>query len=102
MGVKLHVKKIENDPKTGAMVNTEVVFHCPGCKCAHFVRVHGADPVWSWNGSIESPTFSPSLLAMANMADKRCHSFVKDGKIQFLNDCFHELAGQTVDIPDWD
>lgn len=32
----------------------------------------------------------------------RCHSFVRDGKIQFLNDCQHALAGQTVDLPDWE
>lgn len=31
-----------------------------------------------------------------------CHSFVTDGKIQFLNDCFHSLKGQTVDLPDWE
>ena len=30
-----------------------------------------------------------------------CHSFVKDGQIQFLSDCSHELAGQTVPLPDW-
>ena len=27
-----------------------------------------------------------------------CHSFVTDGKIQFLGDCTHELAGQTVEL----
>jgi len=32
----------------------------------------------------------------------RCHSIVTDGKIAFLTDCFHTLAGQTVDLPDWD
>lgn len=25
-----------------------------------------------------------------------------DGRIQFLNDCTHALAGQTVDLPDWE
>ena len=30
-----------------------------------------------------------------------CHSFVRDGRIQFLDDCSHELAGQTVDLPAW-
>ena len=27
---------------------------------------------------------------------------VKDGRIQFLSDYTHELAGQTIEIPDWD
>jgi hypothetical protein len=33
-----------------------------------------------------------------------CHSYVTDGKIRFLDDCTHELAGKTVeleDVPDW-
>ena len=29
----------------------------------------------------------------------RCHSFVTDGRIQFLSDSTHVLAGQTVDLP---
>jgi hypothetical protein len=29
-----------------------------------------------------------------------CHSFVTDGRIQFLTDSNHALAGQTVDLPD--
>jgi len=29
-----------------------------------------------------------------------CHSFVTDGRIQFLGDCTHNLAGQTVDLPE--
>lgn len=31
-----------------------------------------------------------------------CHSFVIDGRIQFLGNCMHKLAGQTVDLPDWE
>ena len=58
---------------------------------------------WSWNGSIEAPTFSPSILCRTPGKDSTevCHSFVKDGNIQFLGDCTHALAGQTVVIPEW-
>ncbi|MGC4033677.1 MAG: hypothetical protein QM754_18485 [Tepidisphaeraceae bacterium] len=28
----------------------------------------------------------------------RCHSFVRDGQIEFLGDCTHELAGKTVPL----
>ena len=28
-----------------------------------------------------------------------CHSFITDGRIQFLNDCTHALAGHTVPLP---
>ena len=30
----------------------------------------------------------------------RGHSYVTDGRIQYLSDCTHPLAGQTVDLPD--
>lgn len=30
-----------------------------------------------------------------------CHSFVTEGQIHFLADCTHDLAGHTVDLPDW-
>lgn len=88
-------------------------------------------PCWSFNGNGDAPTFTPSILVRAvridggdaeierildtyklpeereaMLADKRintvCHSFVTDGRIQFLGDCTHALAGQTVDLPDWE
>jgi hypothetical protein len=71
-------------------------FFCPGCQ-----RVHLFDTRWSFNGSLEAPTFSPSLLCDGNTPERRCHSFVTGGRIQFLGDCHHALAGQTVEIPDW-
>jgi len=72
--------------------------HCPGCRHAHCFEV----PRWSWNGSYTAPTFTPSMLCNKDYPESRCHSFVTDGRIQFLTDCWHPLAGQTVDIPDWD
>lgn len=74
------------------------VFHCPGCGYGHNVEV----PRWSWNGSMEKPTFAPSLLVNQHDPQSRCHSFVTEGQIRFLSDCWHTLAGRTVDLPDWD
>ena len=28
--------------------------------------------------------------------------FIREGKIQFLPDCSHSLAGKTVEMPDFD
>jgi hypothetical protein len=88
-------------------------FYCPGCK-----RGHGFDSRWSFNRNLERPTFQPSLLVrgVEQITDEEaerilagehikprpfvCHSFVTDGKIHFLNDCTHELAGQTVKMED--
>ncbi len=98
-----------------------LMFWCPGCDGAHQVRVgEGPGPRWGYNGDAERPTFTPSVLVQGVdrltdaervqvMAGKDvnprpivCHSFVTDGRIQFLSDCTHALAGQTVDLPDWE
>lgn len=89
----------QSDTETGK----KLLFYCPGCKQYHaFVVDRNMHPVWTWNGDMEKPTFSPSLL-VHGATDKRCHSFVRDGKIEFLSDCFHELRGQTVEMKgiDW-
>lgn len=80
----------------------QVRFDCPGCKCSHsFTTKSPTNYVWTWNGSLDKPTFSPSLLCNKDYPEMRCHSFVTDGKIQFLGDCFHKLKNQTVELPDY-
>lgn len=79
-------------------------FWCPGCDGVHVVTLSRKDgsPMWTWDGNVDAPTFSPSILVTGGGHDKsRCHSFVRGGKIEFLGDCTHALAGKTVDIPDW-
>lgn len=78
-------------------------FHCPGCGYDHAYRVKPAknSPVWKWNGSTVAPTFQPSLLVNGSDPEHRCHLFMTNGKIQFLQDCHHALAGKTVDCPAW-
>lgn len=75
-------------------------FRCPGCDYAHIVRVSGPRPCWSWNGNLDKPTFTPSLVVGPG-SPMQCHSFITDGRIQFLNDSWHHLKGQTVEIPEW-
>jgi len=64
---------------------------------------HPARPRWTWNGDLVRPTFSPSLLVTWEWGEERtkkvCHSFIRDGRIQFLGDCTHAQAGRTVDLP---
>jgi len=102
-----------------------VSFKCPGCRLYHNLPVEGAGTTWQFNGDVEKPTLSPSILARggccyqpdwheqerrrgAEQCDKGrpdedgismchvCHSFVREGRIEFLSDCTHSLAGQTV------
>jgi hypothetical protein len=99
MGAKIH------DMGEDEVGYRNLVFHCPGCGYGHPFRIgHGAVdlPTWTWNGSFDKPTFTPSLLCNKDHPASRCHSFVTDGRIAFLSDCWHSLAGQTVEIPDWD
>lgn len=104
-------------PRAARADGDRVHFWCPGCDQAHGITVG----TWTWNGDLELPTFTPSVLIRGNQwskdeypeyfkprhaavapgADTVCHSFVTDGRIQFLGDCTHELAGQTVDLPEW-
>lgn len=83
-------------------------FFCPGCDSTHAVNSHPDGPRWTYNGNPQNPTFTPSILVTCrwaqhddSMKDDVCHSFVTDGRIQFLSDCTHKMAGQTVEIPEW-
>lgn len=84
------------------------MFWCPGCDGAHQVNVFEVEnrqgPLWSYNGNPDAPTFSPSILVQGHMHGRPivCHSFVTDGRVRFLTDCSHSLAGQTVDLPDFE
>ncbi|MDO8995561.1 MAG: DUF6527 family protein [Sediminibacterium sp.] len=81
--------------------NEQVWIYCPGCKTHHaFTTKHPTFAPWQWNGSEQNPTFSPSMLVNKMDPESRCHSFVRDGKIQFLDDCFHGLKNQTVELPE--
>lgn len=72
-------------------------FVCPGCGYGHLF-----DNRWTFNNDYEKPSFTPSLLVNQNYPASRCHSFVTDGKIKFLDDCWHELRGLEVDLPEVD
>ena len=102
-----------------------VYFKCPGCNCDHGVWTEKNDQahaVWDFNGNMDAPTFSPSILVrwvetpqnlekdekgnfikgadgrVKGAKDMVCHSFITNGMIQFLGDCTHELAGKTVEM----
>lgn len=55
---------------------------------------------WSWNGSMDAPTLRPSVLTTSSYAGVpyTCHSWINDGAAVFLDDCTHELRGQTVPL----
>lgn len=46
--------------------NVEVdglAFWCAGCQQRHMIRYgHGSGPRWTWNGDVDKPVISPSIL----------------------------------------
>ena len=92
-------------PKIRRLQNTGLYyFICPACKTPHEIGTDPRDqfPVWEINKDLEKPTIRPSIAVESSCRGERtyCHSYVTDGKIKFLDDCTHELKGQTVDLPD--
>ena len=107
-----------------------VLMHwCPGCGRRHAFEIekpNSSGSVWSWNGSIEAPSFSPSMhitssvpavsgaelkaILLRRQAGEQveipyhritiCHYYLREGRIEFLSDSGHTLAGQSVDLPD--
>jgi len=84
-------------------------YYCQGCQSSHMIKIgQGAGPRWGWNGSMEAPTFSPSVMVTYDGPDAGvdgappavCHTFIKDGRVQFLGDCTHQFAGTTQALPD--
>lgn len=102
-----------------------LMFVCPGCQTpqmlsdgstytptgVHVLAVNSTtkQPQWTWDGNLEAPTLSPSILSRtAPFVDGApqgvCHSYLKAGVFEFLSDCTHEFAGQHVpmpDLPEW-
>ena len=79
------VLPVSNDPHL-------FLFWCEGCGYMHHIDTRR----WVFNYDMHKPTVSPSLLLHPGENHPRCHIFVKEGKIQYLADCTHALAGQTV------
>jgi len=76
------------------------MFYCPGCEISHVFYVGVPNyPSWIFNGNLDKPTFTPSLL---NFGRIRCHLFLTDGVLRFLSDCGHKLAGKNVSLVDFD
>lgn len=90
---------------------------CPGCDECHAIHVdtpNSSGARWTFDGNADAPTFSPSInIRSGRFVDMYyvdeedppesaiCHYFLHAGRLEFLGDCTHALAGQTVDLPDF-
>lgn len=84
-----------------------LMFVCPGCALdgstgLHILSVTSSSvtsPSWGWDGNLEAPTLSPSILT-GKGTDRICHSFLKAGLFEFLTDSTHAFSGKKIAIPD--
>jgi hypothetical protein len=79
--------------------HTQYLYWCPGCGYEHAFALKSEGGHHDFNMDLNNPTVSPSLLQDFVPA-QRCHSYIKNGMIQFLNDCHHPLRGQTIELPE--
>lgn len=92
------------------VVYQALAFICPGCALfsgsgLHLLPVNTTEhsPSWDWDRNLKYPTLYPSILTGRGTKNV-CHSYLKEGVFQFLNDSTHALAGQSVEmvgLPDW-
>jgi hypothetical protein len=80
---------------------------CPACE-----EAHQYGPRWTFNGNVDTPSFSPSMkITWGRYADPNhkaespdenriCHYFLTDGELRFCGDCTHSMGGRTVPLPD--
>jgi len=109
-GIFLHKRKTRKAQKDEAppvllpIVNDsgKYIYFCPGCLTNHMINTNRSlgQPCHKLTGPLNKPTVRASVLSMGNKRlDKpHCHSFITEGRISFMEDCTHKLAGQTVDM----
>lgn len=83
---------------------------CPGCK-----ELHQLPDSWTFDGNLEKPTFSPSFkhtsyrwtggytadgIGLGEKYQFVCHYILTAGVLNFCSDSMHELAGQSVPLPE--
>lgn len=92
--------------ENGVVIAKAYFFVCPGCGQGHQYRVRkdGKRPSWAFTGTVDSPTFHPSMLvrwADPGGKEQICHFFVKAGRIEFCGDSTHPHAGKTLELKDF-
>ena len=96
-------------------------YWCPGCEAETGFGLHGIainpnkqgnGAGWDFSGTLECPTYAPSQKTEGAKKNPNggepiptcCHTFIRNGVIEFLGDCTHALKGQKVPmvpLPDW-
>ena len=77
----------------------------PGCQEHHGIWLDQPNTVgsqWTWNNSVESPTFSPSFVNKTHDQDgivkSVCHMYVRDGNLVYLDDSTHSMRSKCISM----
>ena len=74
--------------------------YCPGCRQAHRIDT----PPATFNGDEQFPTFSTKQrieqYGQGGMLTRCCHYRIQRGRIEYLKETTHDLAGQAVLLPE--
>lgn len=91
--------KLKPSPKMPEM--GLVSFKCPGCEGIHMLPTKGRG-CYQFNGDFDSPTLKPPVLVQGFSSGSKsiCNFSITDGQIYFLPNCTHDLADQTVELPE--
>jgi len=86
------------------LVKDHIQYKCPACGW-HDLPVKvivKENRSWEWNGDLEKPTITPSVRHFHNGMPAEgikpfcCHYYIRNGVFEFLPDCTHDKAGQTI------
>lgn len=91
-----------------------IVHWCPACKEVHQFAIdtpNSTGAKWQWNGNVEAPTFTPSMLIRWGKYAPHirlpyedsgiCHYTLTAGVINYCSDSTHVMAGKSIQLPDW-
>jgi hypothetical protein len=98
------VQKKEALPVLLPIINDsgKYIFFCPGCSTNHLINTNRflGQPCHKLTGPLSRPTVRASILSIGDeqLGKPHCHSFITEGRITFMQDCTHRLAGQTIDM----
>lgn len=96
------IKLIEYKDENGQKFHgDQYMYWCDGCGFEHVFALQAEGGHHQFNGDLDNPTVVPSLVEDFTPG-RMCHSFIRNGNIQYLTDCSHHLAGKTIELPDID
>jgi hypothetical protein len=80
---------------------------CPACGL-HGIptqKKNSLGAIWTFNNDLDKPTFYPSIKitwggGKEGSIVRCCHFYIRNGRIEFQNDCTHDWKNKTVELSD--